>query len=300
MNTRRAIAGSLVLLLAVGCRQNVPDFDVESEPVRQTSLLGPDDPLLEALAESKGDIAAALRKAGAELAADGDGHVTAVWFFETALTNEGMALLVNLPALERLEFQACAAFSDEGVVALRGLESAKWLSFTRCTSITPAMLRAVGRMSSLEGLYIAHCPNFAGEVDLEPVAAMTALRELYLIGTGVSDAQLRHLAELKSLHALGLNSPQVTDAGLKHLVRLTQLTEINATGSQVTAEGIAQLQRRLPDCRVLIDKQQPLPGDDAPPSEATPREETAPAVSSASGGRRPATVSGQRSTTTVR
>ncbi|MCA9117779.1 MAG: hypothetical protein KDA79_22060 [Planctomycetaceae bacterium] len=258
MMSPRLTAGRIVLVLvtltAAGCGPQLPDFDADMESERQQELQHSEDPLLAALSEAGGDLRQGLEQAGADLETDKAGHITAIWFYRSELTDDGLELLINLPYLERLELQGCENLTDAGIAHLRRSLTLRWLAITKCDGITPATLRSASRMDGLEGLYISHCTGFAGDVDLTPLKTMRSLRELYLIGTGVTDARLRNLASLVNLQALGLNSPEVTDAGLKHLVPLTQLAEVNATGTQITKTGVSHLHRRLPGCRVIFDE----------------------------------------------
>jgi hypothetical protein len=78
----------------------------------------------------------------------------------------------------------------------------------------------------------------------------TRLQELWLRGTQITDAGLRHLGRVRSLTKLYLHDTQITDAGLAHLKGLSNLRALYLPGSQVTDEGVKQLQEALPNCEI--------------------------------------------------
>ncbi len=68
--------------------------------------------------------------------------------------------------------------------------------------------------------------------------------------TPTSDSDLETLAKLTSLEVLGLWVTDITDAGLKYLENLKNLDSVLVGYSGVTAEGAAELNAKLPNCRV--------------------------------------------------
>ena len=68
----------------------------------------------------------------------------------------------------------------------------------------------------------------------------------------MTDAGLKELAALKGLQSLLIsNCPGVTDAGLKELAALKGLQTLNLVLTKVTAAGVAELQKALPDCKII-------------------------------------------------
>ena len=112
----------------------------------------------------------------------------------------------------------------------------------------------------------------AGLVNLK---GLTMLQTLILGETKVTDAGLMHLKRmnLKMLdipteaktdiglkHYLAAKQPptqlflfgwQITDAGLAHIKGMTSLRKLYLTDTKVTDAGIAELQKTLPNCRII-------------------------------------------------
>ena len=67
----------------------------------------------------------------------------------------------------------------------------------------------------------------------------------------MTDAGVAHLAGLTNLTELSLSGTGMTDAGVVHLARLTNLTWLYLCDTGVTDAGVADLEARLPGCRVV-------------------------------------------------
>ncbi len=97
------------------------------------------------------------------------------------------------------------------------------------TQITRGGLQAVGKITSLQQLFIQRSPSIDDE----------ALR--LLLG----------LDQLTTLHATGTS---ITDAGLESLAKLQNLTLLDVRQCKnITAEGVRKLQAALPKCRIESD-----------------------------------------------
>ena len=79
-------------------------------------------------------------------------------------------------------------------------------------------------------------------------ARFTSLQKLDLQAT---DAGLVHLVGLTGLTSLIVAEGQVTDAGLVHLKELASLEFLGLSLTQVTDTGVAELQKALPNCRII-------------------------------------------------
>jgi hypothetical protein len=82
--------------------------------------------------------------------------------------------------------------------------------------------------------------------DVADVAKCARLESLSLIGTNVTDDQLKLLVGLKNLQSLRLNQTAVGDAGLKHVGQIKSLKYVCLGGVDATPEGVKQLKSDLP------------------------------------------------------
>ena len=81
---------------------------------------------------------------------------------------------------------------------------------------------------------------------------MTHLQNLELTGRGIMDQNLLHLKGLTNLTELRLRDTiMITDGGLEHLKGLTSLKELNLFGTKVSDTGVANLQKALPNCKII-------------------------------------------------
>ena len=58
---------------------------------------------------------------------------------------------------------------------------------------------------------------------------------------------------LKQLKRLSLVGSGLTDAGIKHLAGLTNLESLDLRRTKASAAGIAELQKALPGCQIVWD-----------------------------------------------
>ena len=77
-----------------------------------------------------------------------------------------------------------------------------------------------------------------GGEGLEQIAGLSALEDLELRKTKITDADLTYLAGLKELSHLDLSETQITDAGLEALLGLSHLHTLILNGTQVTDAGV--------------------------------------------------------------
>jgi hypothetical protein len=77
------------------------------------------------------------------------------------------------------------------------------------------------------------------DASLEPLEAMTALRELDLNGTQISDAGLKFLEKLPALATLRVARTTITDAGFRRsLFAKDSLEQLDLTGTQVSVATV--------------------------------------------------------------
>ena len=73
---------------------------------------------------------------------------------------------------------------------------------------------------------------------------------LHLANSKMTDKELALVEPLDTLKTLDLRSTKISDAGLKRLRRLDKLRVLNLEDTLVTDAGVADLQKRLPDCKI--------------------------------------------------
>lgn len=87
--------------------------------------------------------------------------------------------------------------------------------------------------------------------DLEPLRGLANLEELYLANTRVTD--LNPIGELAELKRLRLRWTRIDDVSA--LVRLRRLEQLDLRDTLVTEAQVLELQKAIPDCRILIGEQ---------------------------------------------
>jgi hypothetical protein len=139
-------------------------------------------------------------------------------------------------------------FSDADLEQLKGLTSLRSLNLYG-TKITDAGLAHLSGLSSLQTLHLNY--TSIGDNGLQSLCGLTNLRELGLYHTHVTDYGLVHLKGLANLQDLALSGTQITDQGLVNLKGLRNLRRLLLTQTSVTPEGIRELQRVLPQVRIV-------------------------------------------------
>jgi Leucine-rich repeat (LRR) protein len=74
---------------------------------------------------------------------------------------------------------------------------------------------------------------------------------------GFNDDGLKYLKPLSFLKVLKLNNTRVSYLGLKHLHGLANLQELDLRGTKVSAESVAELQKALPNCKIITGPDEP-------------------------------------------
>lgn len=188
----------------------------------------------------------------------------------TQATDQGLAHLRGLAALEVLNVWDAVLVTDAGVANLRGLANLKVLILEK-SRITDEGFGHLAGLKKVEGLNltdhsfgdrglatVARMPeltwlsvggsqeNIAAITDegLGPVVGLVQLQKLDLSHSSrVTDAGLCHLAGLKNLTRLNLAGCEgITDAGLVHLSGLENLEWLTLWGTKVAGEGLTHLE----------------------------------------------------------
>ena len=138
--------------------------------------------------------------------------------------------------------------TDSGLKELAGLKQLQHLTLRR-TLVTDVGLKELAGLKQLQHLYIG--ATKVTDVGLKELAGLKQLQTLGLARTQVTDVGLKELAPLQQLQALYISDTKVTDEGLKELAGLNQLRNLEFYGTKVTAAGKNELQKVLPDCKIL-------------------------------------------------
>ena len=135
----------------------------------------------------------------------------------------------------------------------------------RCTSLERLYLweatpqttdRGIGELAGLSRLKCLHVRETAlTDESLRTIGRLTALEDLQIISDGISDQGLEHLEGLVHLKRLYLiaetTNPKLTDAGLAHLRGLQAIEELHLGGAATTEAGLDQLRKQLPNQKAI-------------------------------------------------
>lgn len=96
--------------------------------------------------------------------------------------------------------------------------------------------------------------GYATGPEMGPLAGIASIEVVRLDRTKTKDDDLlrlrSHLESLPNLRVLQLDKTEITDKGLAHLVGLNGLECLFLHQTSVTPQGVADLQRRLPKCKI--------------------------------------------------
>jgi uncharacterized membrane protein YciS (DUF1049 family) len=184
-----------------------------------------------------------LLKRNMEVYAD----VTTVSLDDSKCVDADVAMLVQFPTIRCVQLhdaQLTNAVANH-LAKLPNLEKA-WLSGPWITDETIAALSVLEKLDGL-GLDDSNI----SDAGLEQLGKLSELETLLLIGSPVSDEGLHHLTSLHKLHDLRLDQTQISDAGLAVLGEMPNLSVISIGKTKVTQAGREELQKKLPQCRIL-------------------------------------------------
>jgi hypothetical protein len=214
----------------------------------------------------------ALAKLGVPMHKDPAGAVRWIEAVNGELTDEAMALLPSLPALEWLEVGG-GKVTPAGVAHLKDCTALKRL-YIHDVALGGDGLEWLGRLDKLEALSLQR--TGVGAAVLKNVKAPN-LTVLNLSGNPVKDDALEYAAGIKGLEVLSLADTQVTGAGLQKLRGMARLNELNlmrcsvydqdidvfltmpnlrivyAAGSSVSGYGVQDVVMRFPTLAIFIN-----------------------------------------------
>lgn len=126
------------------------------------------------------------------------------------------------------------------------------IDFSNCHSVDSATVKELGRISTLESLYLLDT-KFDDE-GLPYLANFPNLRNLDMKGAKISDEGLGKIPRLKELNFLGLSGTQITDTGIMRLPELSlpklRFLQINFTN--ISDQAKRKLTEQLPDLKIVL------------------------------------------------
>jgi len=142
------------------------------------------------------------------------------------------------------------ALADEDLTQLAEIPGLEGLSL-RETKLPAGTLEPLGALTSLWSLDLSK--TSADDNAIGAIKKMGELRDLNLSGTQVTDATLQELAGLRKLEKIYLSDTKIGDAGIKNLYSLTKLRLLSLNGTNISAEGYRDLMTALPQLEINWD-----------------------------------------------
>lgn len=166
-------------------------------------------------------------------------------------TDAGLAKLLGLSSLSKLELRLGPAVSDTGLASLTDCRSLQRLKLHLNDRVTGEGIAKFKRLKYLE-------LDWKTRDEKAPPCRLhvpETVEDLLIHGSrGFADEDLAGLVGLTKLRQLDLFSCQmITDEGLEHLNRLGQLKELGIHWCDLTTDGgITKLRTSLPNCKIKV------------------------------------------------
>src|SRR5436190_708786 len=190
----------------------------------------------------------------------------------TRITDRGMQLLKNAPAIVELKLYYAEQITDEGMAAVKGWKRLKRVNL-RGTKVTDTTLEHLSGIETLESIDIGFAQ--VTDVGLDRLTSLPNLKALTVGGNKLTDVGLQALRHLPGLTYLDISGAQRTDSGLwsvsltefgvETIATLRELRELHMDGMPVSARSIEKLKVLtkleridLQGCRRLGDDAAPL------------------------------------------
>lgn len=173
------------------------------------------------------------------LGVDCFGDVTSVVALRPA-SDQLLGHIGHLEKLESLRMQVATA-SEPGMKSLERLVCLKRLTLARSRVITAGFAH-LAALKNLEYLNLERT-NIDDHAALAGLKSLTALTELNLGGTTITDSGMESLRELIKLEDLTLNNTAISDAGLASLANLSALRRLSLKGTRLNGAGLAHLKQ---------------------------------------------------------
>jgi hypothetical protein len=82
------------------------------------------------------------------------------------------------------------------------------------------------------------------------IKTLPGIKRIAVGGSGLRDADLKHVAEMPSLESVHIYSDNITDKGLLELASLKGLKHVMASSLKITQDGKEKLNELIPGCTV--------------------------------------------------
>ncbi|MFB0554494.1 MAG: hypothetical protein ACETWQ_14410 [Phycisphaerae bacterium] len=171
---------------------------------------------------------------------------------QASIGSRGLAVLMDLPALEYLELNT--GLTDAGLKQVAQLSNLRWLNIVGGKMWGPG-LAELAKLPRLERLCFCGCP--ISDRHIKYLEGLTQLKGLTLWGVdALTDASLASIAKLKNLEELHfiMASPRFTPAGVARLKELKNLKKVDFAyawsgyaGEYYGDEVVRQLAANLPN-----------------------------------------------------
>ena len=159
-------------------------------------------------------------------------------YAQKVATENLLKCATNWPMLRTLDLKGSQRVSAEGLRHLRGLKNLKYL-LLNATCVGDAELKEIGSFSALVDLKLRDTQvTDAGTAYL---TNLKHLESLELGGTAVGDKGLESLGQMQSLKDLRLSSTRISDAGIGNLGHLANLQDLSLAKNDLTDAGVAKL-----------------------------------------------------------
>lgn len=203
MTSSRQFQRARLPLIAAACFLLSGCVD-SSNSGKKASVATPDDP----------KAIAALEAAGCRLTKNAAGLVTEISVSADTDFSKTLKHLAGTPNITSARFGG-PGMNDEGMASIVSLKLLKRLDLTDCSAIGDDTLKVVGDMPSIDVLILRRV-GFS-DAGLASVSKLAKLRALDLRNTNVTDAGIQHLEGLTKLVDLQLENSKITDAGIEYL-----------------------------------------------------------------------------------
>jgi hypothetical protein len=153
--------------------------------------------------------------------------------------NEQLAALEDPASIVEIDASRAYRLSDADLVDLVGCTSLRSLSLAGNRGLTGEGLVHLPQPSALRDLSLG--ATSITDENLSLVGNLTALEILSLGGTDITSAGLPHLSGLAKLRSLDLSDTLIDDAGLAHLRGLKALESLDLAQTNLTDAGLEPL-----------------------------------------------------------